>query len=477
MTLFARDQSEMSAAELKGLFAQQRAAYLRCPFPGLDQRRADLRTLESILTENVDAICDAVNQDFGNRSKEETMLLEIFVSVDTVRHARRNIGRWMKSRRRPVSVLFATGSNRLLPQPKGVAGIVVPWNYPVFLLISPLVSALAAGNRCMVKMAAHSPRLSALMHLLFERHFSRDKVAVCRGAAKRDFSSLPFDHLLFTGSSSAGRQVMRTAADTLTPVTLELGGKSPVIIADDFPIEKAASRIMYAKLVNAGQTCLAPDYVITPEPMRERFVAAAKNAVSKLYPDIASADYTSIISDAAYARLRATLDDARRRGARIEPLLANADFDGTLRKCPPCCVLEVSDAMRIMREEIFGPLLPVLSCRDIDAAVAYVNARPRPLGLYLFTNSRRVSDFVLKRTVAGGVTINNCIYHVAQGDLPFGGIGESGMGRYHGYEGFQEFSHMKPIFRQPRLSALHLFYPPYTKLHRMLFWLLLRLKR
>lgn len=463
--------------EAQRIFVLQREAQRRHPFPSLEERREHLAKLERILVENTDAIAEAVNRDFGNRSADETRLLEIFTSVDGLRDARRKVGRWMKPQRRHVSIVFATGKNRVIPQPKGVVGIVVPWNYPLFLCIGPLTSALAAGNRCMVKMAANSQTLCRLLAEKVREEFSEDHVAILPGVRASDFSTLPYDHLLFTGSADAGRTVMRSAAENLTPVTLELGGKSPTIVCEDYDVETAASRILYAKLVNAGQTCLAPDYLLIPEAKRDAFVAAARRIVPQRYPNPGDASYTSIIDEKSYRRLRETLEDAEKRGANLVPLVPDARFDDALRKIPPHLVLDPSDEMRIMQEEIFGPLLPVKTYRTLDDVIAYVNSKDRPLGFYVFTNDRASEEKLLYGTISGGVTVNNCMMHVAQHDLPFGGTGASGMGHYHAREGFLEMSKLRPVFTNPKLSMLETFYPPYGKLHRWMFDLLLRFKR
>ena len=462
--------------EAQRIFAVQRAAYLRHPYPSYEERRQNLDKLERILVENVDAIAEAINTDFGCRCAEESKLLEIFTSVDGIRHTRKKLRKWMKPQRRHVSILFATGSNRVIPQPKGLVGIVSPWNYPLFLTVSPLTSALAAGNRCMIKMATNSSTLCRLLAEKFKAEFPEETVAILPGVRAQDFSTLPFDHIIFTGSADAGRTVMRSAAESLTPVTLELGGKSPTIICDDFDVDTAADRIMYGKFVNAGQTCLAPDYVFVPEAKRDAFVAAARRIVTERYPDPNDRSYTSVIDEKSYRRLRGTLEDAEKKGARIVPLVPDATFNDAQRKIPPTVVLDPTDDMTIMREEIFGPLLPVKTYRNIDEVITYVNAKDRPLGLYFFTNDKQLEQTILYRTISGGVTINNCVFHVAQHDMPFGGVGASGMGQYHGHEGFVEFSKMRPVFTNPKLSGMKLFYPPYTKFHTRLFDLLLKLK-
>jgi coniferyl-aldehyde dehydrogenase len=452
--------------EAQRVFALQRAAYARHPYPGYEERRQNLGRLEHLLVDNATAIAEAISADFGHRAFEESMMAEIFTSVDGIRDARKRLRKWMKPQRRHVSILFATGRNRVIPQPKGVVGVVAPWNYPLFLTAGPLTSILAAGNRAMVKMATNSQHLCRLLAEKCRGLFPEDTLAILPGVRAQDFSTLPYDHLIFTGSADAGRTVMRSAAENLTPVTLELGGKSPTIICDDFDVDEAASRILYAKFLNAGQTCLAPDYLFVPEAKRDAFVAAARRILPERYPDTNQPSYTSVIDDKSYRRLRATLEDARQKGAEVVNLVPAMTFNDQLRKIPPHLVLGVSDDMVIMQDEIFGPLLPVKTYRNLDDVIAYVNGRDRPLGFYVFTNDEVTQDKVLYSTISGGVSINNCMLHVAQHDLPFGGTGASGMGHYHGYEGFLEFSKLRAVFTNPRLSLLHLFYPPYKPRHR-----------
>ncbi len=464
-------------SDAQRVFNLQREAYLRHPYPSLEERKANLTKLERILLDNIDAVAAAITKDFGHRCPEETKLLEVLTSIDGIRDARRKLGRWMKPERRHVSVLFATAKNKVIPQPKGVVGIVVPWNYPVFLLFGPLTSAIAAGNRCMVKMAANSRNLRELLAKKFAEQFNEDTLALLPNVKAQDFSSLPYDHMLFTGSADAGRNVMLSAAENLTPVTLELGGKSPTIVCDDFNIETAASRILFAKFVNAGQTCLAPDYLLLPKSKREAFIAAARKIVPQRYPDTNEVSFTSVIDEKSYRRLRATLQDAEEKGATLVWLVPGSSYNDTLHKIPPVLVLDVTDDMRIMQEEIFGPLLPVKTYQNLDEAMAYVSSKDRPLGFYLFTNDQAVQDKVIYGTISGGVTINNCMMHVAQHDLPFGGVGPSGMGHYHGHDGFVELSKMRPVHVNPKLSSAEQLYPPYGKRHMRMLNFLLRFKR
>jgi coniferyl-aldehyde dehydrogenase len=457
------------------IFLRQKAACRRHPFPTLEERRTSLAKLEALLTDQREAIADAVCRDFGHRSRHETQILEIFPALDGLRHARRHLKRWMRPARRPVSLLFAGARNRVIPQPKGVVGIIAPWNYPLFLVISPLTSALAAGNRCMIKMAANSQNLCRLLHDLIGRVFDEDLLAVLPGVAAADFTPLPFDHLIYTGSPASGRTVMKTAAGNLTPVTLELGGKSPAIVAPDFATAAAAERILYAKFMNAGQTCVAPDYLLLPEDRLADFVAAARRIVPTRYPNLETPDYTSIINEDRYRRLMELLDDARARGASLINLVPGSAADPSRRKIPPTLVTNVNSQMALMAQEIFGPVLPIITYRRLAEAIDYVNQGERPLALYLFTRDRANRQQVLEHTMSGGVSINDCALHVAQHDLPFGGIGESGMGQYHGREGFREFSKLRPVFHQARrpLSAVFL-YPPYGRRFALIFRLLLR---
>src|SRR5262245_39771776 len=463
--------------EAQRVFRLQREAYLRHPYPTYEERIDSLNKLERILVDNAGAFADAITADFGHRAVEESLMAELFTSVDGIRDTKKRLKKWMRPQRRHVSVLFATGSNRVIPQPKGVIGVVAPWNYPLFLTISPLTSILAAGHRAMLKMASNSQHLCRLLAEKLAAVFPEDLVALLPGVRPQDFSTLPYDHIIFTGSADAGRTVMRSAAENLTPVTLELGGKSPTIVCDDFDIEEAASRILYAKFINAGQTCLAPDYLFIPEAKRDQFVAAARRIMPQRYPDTIQPSYTSVIDDKSYKRLRSTLEDARQKGAEIVPLVPSASFNDQLRKIPPHMVLGVNEDMVIMQDEIFGPLLPVKTYRSLDEVIEYVNGRDRPLGFYVFTNDSATEEKLVYSTISGGVTINNCMLHVAQHDMPFGGIGASGMGHYHGREGFLEFSKLRPVFKNPRLSLLHLFYPPYTNMHRRAMEFLIRYKR
>ncbi|HEU4517236.1 MAG TPA: coniferyl aldehyde dehydrogenase [Steroidobacteraceae bacterium] len=454
----------------------QRRAFAVDPNPQPAERRERLARLARMLRKNAAPIRDAIAADFGMRSAEETELLEQFTSLEGIAHARRNLNAWMRPERRAVAWWSLPGSARLMRQPLGVVGIIVPWNYPLYLAVSPLTAALAAGNRAMLKMSEHTPRFGALFESLVARSFRDDEVVVFNGdtGVGKAFAALPFDHLLFTGSTAVGREVMRAASANLTPVTLELGGKSPAIVTGSFDVEESARRIMHAKLINAGQTCVAPDYALVPGSLVNPFIHACRAATQAYYPVLGTnPQYTSIASDRQLRRLLAFVDDARERGASIHNL-HDEPTDPERRRMAPVALTDVGDGMRVMQEEIFGPVLPVVGYDGIDEAIDYVNARPRPLALYYFGARDGDLDAVLRRTVSGGVTVNNAGFHVLQEDLPFGGVGPSGMGEYHGRAGFDRFSKLKSVFIDKRLSASALLRPPYGGRFRALLRLLKR---
>ena len=474
--------TEPRAAAVEGMggfrreFAAMHAATRRNPVVDRVRRHARLDALFALVHDNAERFVEAIAADFGHRSAHETRLLELFPSLEAIRHTRSHFAGWMKPQRKSPSLWFRPGRARIVSQPLGVVGIIVPWNYPLFLAISPMAAALAAGNRVMVKMSEFTPRTGELLAGLVTRYFPPEEVAVVLGDATvgADFARLPFDHLLFTGSTRVGHDIMRIAAENLTPVTLELGGTSPAIIGAGYPLHKAAERIVVGKLLNAGPTCIAPDYVLLPAGREQAFLDAARAVVARCWPEIATTpDYTAIVNERHYRRLQGYVDDARTRGARIEPL-SNTGPDAAHRRLPPLALLDVNDDMRVMQDEIFGPLLPVLPYRDIDAAIAHVNAHPRPLALYYFGNDAGELDRVLEETVAGGVTVNDTILHIAQEELPFGGVGPSGMGQYHGIEGFRTFSKQKAVFYQSALNAMSLFNPPYGGLFERLTKFLIR---
>ncbi|NYH09331.1 coniferyl aldehyde dehydrogenase [Pseudomonas moraviensis] len=448
--------------ELNRLFDAQRAAYAANPMPPAAQRQQWLKALRDLLSSERQALIDAISTDFSHRSADETLLAELMPSLHGIHYASQHISQWMKPSRRKVGVAFQPASAKVVYQPLGVVGVIVPWNYPLFLAIGPLTGALAAGNRVMLKLSESTPATGLLLKELLARIFPEDLVCVVLGEADVGvaFSKMRFDHLLFTGSTSVGKHVMRAAAENLTPVTLELGGKSPAIVSHDVPLKDAAERIAFGKTLNAGQTCVAPDYVLVPEERIGGFVEAYRQAVRGFYPTLAdNPDYTAIINERQLARLNSYLSDATSKGALLIPL-----FDqGQGRRMPHSLLLNVSDEMTVMQDEIFGPLLPIVPYQDLDQAFAYINQRPRPLALYYFGYDKREQKRVLSETHSGGVCLNDTLLHVAQDDMPFGGIGPSGMGHYHGHEGFLTFSKAKGVLVKQRFNAAKLIYPPYGK--------------
>jgi coniferyl-aldehyde dehydrogenase len=404
----------------------------------------------------------------------EVLYSEIFVSVHALRYAESHVDDWMQER--PVALDWPLQPARayVMPQPAGVVGVISSWNYPVFVSIAPMAGALAAGNRVMLKPSELTPRTSELLASLIAETFSADHVTVCQGDTEtgKVFASLPFDHLIFTGSTAVGKEIMRAAAENLTPLTLELGGKSPAVIADGANLTRAAADIAYGKLLNAGQTCIAPDYVLIPRPQRDRFVALLREAVTRQQPGMpANTDYTSIVNDRQFERLQSYLREARAAGVEAIELGAPA-AEG--RRMAPVVLLDPPDHLRVMREEIFGPVLPVVTYAEIGDAIAYVNARPHPLALYLFTSSGRVIDRVLKETVAGGVCVNDTLVHIVAEGLPFGGAGASGFGTYHGQAGFDACSRLKPVFRRHGVGLGVSLRPPYGRLHEWMKRILIR---
>ena len=461
--------SSVPTAALSAAFALQRAASRAQPFAPWATRADRLRRLRQLLRDNRGTLAAAVSSDFGHRSRHETELLEINPLLDGIAHSLRHGAAWMRERQRYPGPKYWPGKAVLMPQPLGVAGIVVPWNYPLALSIGPLASAFVAGNRAMLKLSELTPRLAAEMSALVSAAFAADELQVFEGAAdfSRQFCLLPFDHLLFTGSSAVGHQVMHAASDNLTPVTLELGGKSPAIIGPGSvparQFDRMVERLVIGKTFNAGQTCIAPDYVFVPRARRAQLIDAAQRATARFYPGLAATpDYTSIISAHHFDRLQALLDDALDRGATAWPL-STAPNDPVARRFAPVVLSDPAPASRVLDEEIFGPLLPVLAYDDLDEALAWIQARPRPLALYLFERDRRTVAHVLHQTVSGGVTVNDTLIHFGCDALPFGGVGASGMGAYHGEAGFRTFSHVKPVFYQARFSVLRWLYPPFGR--------------
>ncbi len=468
------EQYGASADEMAGLLKTQKAAQLRDGPPGVAERADRLDRAIGALVKHRRAINDAVAADFGHRSKDTTDVADIAVSISALKHAKKNLSRWMRSERRGVEFPMGLlgGSARVDYQPKGVVGLIAPWNFPVGLVFSPLAGVLAAGNRVMIKPSEFTERTSALLQDIFAETFDPEEATVVTGGPETGaaFTKLPFDHIIFTGAGSIAKHTMRAAAENLVPLTLELGGKSPVILGASADFAKAAARILAGKTLNAGQICLAPDYVMSPEDKIDDFVGASRAAVAAMYPDGLkdNDDYTSIINQRHYDRLQGYLDDARSKGAELVELNPKSeDFSQQPhRKMAPTIVLNPSADMDVMKDEIFGPILPVKPYRSIDDAVDYVNQNDRPLGLYYFGSDRAEEEKVISSTTSGGVTVNDVIFHNAQEDLPFGGIGPSGMGAYHGRDGFLEFSHKKAVYRQTGSEIIKILRPPYSDTFR-----------
>jgi coniferyl-aldehyde dehydrogenase len=459
-------------ADLHRVFQTQKQAFRQRPMPTAAERLSNLDALARVLRKYQDELAQAVSDDFGHRSQDETKIAEILTSLEGVKYYSKNLRKWMRPEKRHVGLLQAPGSAKVFYQPLGVVGVIVPWNYPIFLACGPLSCALAAGNRVMIKMSGFTPRLGETFKKMLAEAFSEDQVAVFtgRGEISEEFSKLPFDQLTFTGSTNVGRTVMAEAAKNLTPVILELGGKSPAIVHESYGMADAAERIAFGKCWNAGQTCVAPDYLLLPKGKTQAFVDAFTAQVSKMYPTmVKNPDFTSVINDKQYNRIQGYLDDARTQGAKIVEINpAKEKFENT-RKMPVTLVTGVRPEMQIMQNEIFGPVLAVMEYNTLDDALRYINDRPRPLALYYFDWDSGRADYVAAHTHSGGMCINETLSHVGAEDLPFGGVGASGMGRYHGREGFIAMSNAKAVLEKPRLYSIRFVLPPFNKsVHKIL---------
>ena len=452
-----------TAASMRGLLDAARADFTASlPVP-IEVRRDRLNRAIAMMIGHAEEWAEATSADFGHRPRELTMISDVLASSGALKHAKKNLAKWMKAERR--SPLFPLGflgaSARVEYQPKGVVGIIAPWNFPIGMVMTPLAGIFAAGNRAIAKPSEFTPATSALFEKLVPQYFAATEFAIVTGGPEvgEAFSKLPFDHIIFTGATSIGRHIMRAAADNLVPVTLELGGKSPVIVGQSADLSEVAGKVAQGKLMNAGQICLAPDYVLIDGAREKALVDELVASASAMYPTILdNNDYTSVVNDRHHARLTAHVDDARAKGADITVVNpANEDFaSANGRKMPLHIITGATDDMTVMQEEIFGPLLPIKRVADTDSAVDYVNAHDRPLGLYYFGKDGAEEAHVLDRTISGGVTVNDVIFHVAQEDLPFGGVGPSGMGNYHGHDGFKTFSHAKSVYRQARVDVAKL---------------------
>lgn len=471
---YTQEQDNAEISRIDSLFPLQQQTFNQLRFPTEAKRIEDLKSLKSALIAHTDELADALSQDFGCRSKDDTKLVDVMPTILGINYTISKLKKWMKPSKRHVGVLFQPAKAYVTYQPLGVVGIITPWNYPIFLALGPLTTALAAGNRAMIKMSEFTPKTNAVMKKMLASVFDEDQVALIEGgpSAAAHFSNQAFDHLLFTGSTRVGKMVMAAAAQNLTPVTLELGGKSPTIIDGDIDIAECASRFVLGKTLNAGQTCVAPDYILCPENRVEELKDACIALFNKMYPKVdGNNDYGSIINDMQFNRLQSYLADAKEKGAQI--FSANPDEDEAAkaqRKIPLTVLTDVTDDMLAMQDEIFGPLLPIVGYSSVDEAINYINDRPRPLALYLCSFDKALHKRVLEETHAGGMCINDATLQVGIDDMPFGGVGASGMGHYHGHEGFLTFSKSKSVLERGKFSSASMAFPPYGKLvHKMIY--------
>ena len=462
-----------SEQKMNSTLQMQRDAYLKEGIVSAEIRIDRLQRGVDVLIKYNEKITDALNTDFTCRPREVTLLTDVGAGIAPMKHAIKHLRSWMKPEKRPTMFPFnlVGGRSRIEYQPLGVVGIIAPWNFPVNMVFAPLAGVLAAGNRAMIKPSEFTPATSALMAEMIAEAYDPAEIAIFDGGPEvgQAFSNLPFDHMIFTGATSIARHILTAAARNLVPVTLELGGKSPVVISRSADIEKSLGRIMTGKTLNAGQICLAPDYLLVPEEKLHEVIAAAQKAVAQMYPRILdNPQYTSVINERHFQRLNGYLAEASERGQKIIPINpAKEDFStqqGTL-KIPPTLIPEPADDLKMMEEELFGPLLPIRTYNNFEETISYINSKPRPLAAYYFGDDKQEETALISRTTSGGVCINDVVMQVAQEDLPFGGVGPSGMGAYHGLKGFQTFSHAKSIYRQASINIAKLggMLPPYGK--------------
>lgn len=463
--------AEIKPLNLKRLLERQQRANQRDGIPGLAVRINRLDRAIALLVDNQQLLCDAMNQDFGNRSLHQSRMADIYSAVESLKYAKKHVAQWMRPEKRkvapPLNVLGAKA--HLHYQPKGVVGAISTWNFPVWVPMSPLGGIFAAGNRCMIKLSEMTPATSTLLEKLISQYFSEEELVAINGDAQMaaDFSALPFDHLIFTGSTSVGKHVMKAAADNLVPVTLELGGKSPVVIGRSANLKEAARKIAAGKALNMGQVCTTPDYILVKNDSLNELIAELENAFTDMFPTILhNPDYTAVINERHYRRLQNYIEDAKQKSGEIRvinPARENFEHQKDTYKLPPTLVINPTHDMLLMQEEIFGPIIPIVGIGHVDDAIDYINERPRPLALYLFASQQKEKDRILSLTISGGVTVNDVIQHVGCEDLPFGGVGASGMGSYHAHEGFKTFSHARSVYTQSRINMMALMgmMPPY----------------
>lgn len=463
---------------LDDILALQKYAYQRNPVPSAKERIERLARLKRVIVKYQDQFAEAINRDYGNRAIAETKIGELLTCLEHIKYYSKNLSNWMKPSKRQVGIIHQPAKAWVQYQPLGVIGIIAPWNYPLLLSLGPLICALAAGNNAMIKISSASTHFGRVLENALSEAFPQELVAVINGGGNLSdaFSHLPFDKMIFTGSTEVGKTVMAAASKNLVPVILELGGKSPVLVHPSSDMADVAQRLAVGKLWNAGQTCVAPDYMFLPKGKTAEFMEHFEHYVTEMYPHIRdNQDYTAIINDKQYRRLQGYLEDARERGANIIEINPQSENVAATRKMAPTVLTNVSPDMQIMQNEIFGPVLPILEYDQIDDVIEFINSRPRPLALYYFDFDQARADYVAQRTHSGHFGINTVLTHVAQDDLPFGGVGASGMGKYHGPEGFFSLSHERSVMSNPKLYSLKFILPPFDKpIHRLISKTLLR---
>lgn len=472
-----QDISNDAIAQMHATLAAQKQAFLQKPNASLDVRIDRLKRLRSVLVDNKQEFCEAISEDFTSRSVHETMFGELLTVVSHIDLTIKHLGSWMKDEPRSMGLLQQPASGWVQYQPLGVVGIISPWNYPMVLSIGPMISALAAGNHIMLKPSSNVPKYTALLASTLKKVFAESLIHVVQGSGElsKQFSKMPFDQITFTGSSRVGKQIMRDAAENLTPVLLELGGKSPAIIHPSYSVEEAAVRLVFSKYWNAGQTCVAPDYIMVPKGQSKLFAKAFEKRIIHSYPNLLNnPDYTSMISSAQKQNVLGIIEDARANGATVEEVNpANERLDDS-QKIAPHIVYDTDEDMRICQEEIFGPVLLIKEYETIDQALEYVAARPRPLAFYYFDNNDARAEFVAQNSISGHFGINQSLTHVTQDDLPFGGVGNSGTGKYHGFEGFRTMSNARSVMKHGRIFPMRTISPPFNKAHALILKTLVR---
>jgi len=461
------EETNTQVEKLVSVFERQKNAFKYSPIPTAKERVQNLKKLQQVLVKHQSALTQALSKDFGTRHSDVSTLNDIMLSLENIKYQAKRVKKWMKPSKPHVGIKLQPVAASVHYQPKGVVGIIAPWNFPVAMAMLPLATALAAGNRAIIKPSEFTPHTAQAIQLMIEDVFTEDEVAVVPGEMEVgiEFTKLPFDHIVFTGSTVVGKHVMRAAAENLTPVTLELGGKSPAIISNNVPLKDCVERLLYGKTTNAGQICISPDYILCPPSRIDEFVETCKSVFTSFYPTIKNnGDYTSIINDRQYQRLLGHIEDAKAKGATvIEINPASEQLNSAARKLPLHLILNPTDDMICMQEEIFGPILPIKACSSVENALSYIREQPRPLSLYYFGYNKTEQKMVVENSISGSMCLNDTINQLSIDDMPFGGTGPSGMGNYHGYDGFKELSHAKSVLSRPRYNAIKPLYPPYDR--------------